>query len=66
MAETTSSNTKCSICGDFPALNISDSYWLCADCVQERLDENIELRKYKHSAQGAILRLASLVGLDKW
>ena len=30
----------CSVCGQLPAINIDGAYWLCRDCISERLDMN--------------------------
>jgi len=35
----------CSICSSYPAINVSDSYWLCGSCVLERLEDWFELCK---------------------
>ena len=32
----------CSVCGTEPAKNVEGTYWLCADCLRERIEHNDE------------------------
>ena len=34
----------CSVCGGLPVVNVSDSYWLCGPCVDEKLPNELRDR----------------------
>jgi len=38
----------CSICSDYPVVNISDTYWLCGPCVSRQMeDKNREIESLR-------------------
>ena len=54
----------CSICGEFPAINVEGTYWLCGGCVLEKSEDMAKLQKSLDEAKIALSLLSRIMARE--